>query len=222
MPPTWRTSLAPYVTAKVRDQLATVTDLRKVPDRPICRHRSRRVRRRQRGGLAPLRHRPDAGRLLDSSTARTGRSTLTTGGRSEGGRIRDSKTAGRAGPSTVSATSTTSANPWRSKPTVLRRRCAGSPPVDLPQIFGLPCAVAGRLRVVYNLRCASEVFESNGGLYVNVVDEDQWYRWLEVPEEPPTRTDPPRHLYRRPAISGSKSPTRARPPPPHPLAGDPR
>lgn len=55
-------------------------------------------------------------------------------------------------------------------------------PVDLPQVFGLRCADVGRDRVVYDLRCASEVFESNGGLYVNVVVEAQWYRWLEVPE----------------------------------------
>lgn len=55
-------------------------------------------------------------------------------------------------------------------------------PLDLPQIFGLRCARAGRRSVVYDLRCASEVFEDSGGLFVNVVDESQWYRWLDVPE----------------------------------------
>lgn len=94
-------------------------------------------------------------------------------------------------------------------------------PVDLPQIFGMPCAVAGRLLVVYKQRCASEVFESNGGLYVNVVDEDQWYRWLEVPEErrperiPRASCTPTRHVWIEVADP-------AGPPPPHPLAGDPR
>lgn len=55
-------------------------------------------------------------------------------------------------------------------------------PIDLPQIFGLRCALSGPRRTVYDLRCSSEVFESNGGTYVNVVDESQWYRWLETPE----------------------------------------
>ena len=58
-------------------------------------------------------------------------------------------------------------------------------PVDLPEVFGLRCALSGKTHVTYDLRCASEVFESNGGLYLNVVDEAQWYRWLEEP--PATR-----------------------------------
>ncbi|MDN5805319.1 MAG: hypothetical protein L0H26_12165, partial [Microlunatus sp.] len=55
-------------------------------------------------------------------------------------------------------------------------------PVDLPQVLGLRCARSARDRVIYDLRCASEVFRSDGGEFVNVVDEDQWYRWLATPE----------------------------------------
>lgn len=94
-------------------------------------------------------------------------------------------------------------------------------PVDLPQILGLRCARAGRRRVVYDLRCASEVFEDAGGLYVNVVDEAQWYRWLEVddsrrPERIPRATCVgARHLW-------IEVPDAPPPPPPHPLEGEPR
>ena len=93
-------------------------------------------------------------------------------------------------------------------------------PVDLSQIFGLRCARAGRLRVIYDLRCASEVFESDGGLFVNVVDEAQWYRWLEVPEDRRPERIPratcvgARHLW----IEVADPPP---PPPPHFLEGDP-
>jgi hypothetical protein len=92
-------------------------------------------------------------------------------------------------------------------------------PVDLPQIVGLRCAVAGRRRVVYDLRCASEVFEDSGGLFVNVVDEDQWYRWLNVddsrrPERIPRATCVgARHVW----IEVTDEPPR---PPAHPLEGD--
>lgn len=55
-------------------------------------------------------------------------------------------------------------------------------PIDLPSVFGRRCALVNRAGTVHDLRCASEVFESIGGLYVNVVDEAQWYRWLEVAE----------------------------------------
>jgi len=94
-------------------------------------------------------------------------------------------------------------------------------PVDLPQIFGLRCARAGRQRVVYDLRCASEVFEDSGGLYVNVVDEAQWYRWLEVDEDRRPERIPratcvgARHLW-------IEVPDDPPPPPPHPLEGEPR
>jgi hypothetical protein len=100
-------------------------------------------------------------------------------------------------------------------PPVLRWQSAS----DLPQIFGLRCALAGRHRVVYDLRCASEIFEDSGGLYVNVVDEAQWYRWLEVdddrrPERIPRATCVgARHIW----IEVSDEPP---PPPPHPLEGE--
>ena len=56
-------------------------------------------------------------------------------------------------------------------------------PDDLGSVFGLRCALAGRDRTTYALRCVSEVFESNGGHYLNVVVEAQWYRWRELAEE---------------------------------------
>ncbi|GAA3689436.1 hypothetical protein GCM10022204_00150 [Microlunatus aurantiacus] len=102
----------------------------------------------------------------------------------------------------------------------------GPPPIlrwlsssDLPQVLGLRCAFAGRNRIVYDLRCASEVFEDSGGLYVNVVDEAQWYRWLDVddsrrPERIPRATCVgARHVW----IEVSEEPP---PPPPHPLEGE--
>jgi len=68
-------------------------------------------------------------------------------------------------------------------------------PIDLPSVFGLRCALANPSGTTFDLRCASEVFESLGGLYVNVVDEAQWYRWLEVPE-----TTRPAHIPRATCI----------------------
>jgi hypothetical protein len=56
-------------------------------------------------------------------------------------------------------------------------------PDDLGSVFGLRCALAGRDRTTYGLRCVSEVFESTGGHYLNVVFEAQWYRWRELAEE---------------------------------------
>ena len=56
-------------------------------------------------------------------------------------------------------------------------------PDDLGSVFGLRCALVGRDRIAYGLRCVSEVFESNGGHYLNVVYESQWYRWRELAEE---------------------------------------
>jgi hypothetical protein len=56
-------------------------------------------------------------------------------------------------------------------------------PDDLGSVFGLRCALVGRDRTTYDLRCVSEVFESNGGHYLNVVFEAQWYRWRELAEE---------------------------------------
>jgi hypothetical protein len=56
-------------------------------------------------------------------------------------------------------------------------------PEDLGSVFGRRCALVGRDRTTYGLRCVSEVFESNGGHYLNVVFESQWYRWRELAEE---------------------------------------
>ncbi len=56
-------------------------------------------------------------------------------------------------------------------------------PDDLGSVFGLRCALVGRDRTAYGLRATSEVFESNGGRYLNVVFEAQWYRWRELAEE---------------------------------------
>ena len=55
-------------------------------------------------------------------------------------------------------------------------------PDDLGVVVGRRCAVAGRAETTYGLRIVSEVFESNGGRYLNVVFEDQWYRWQEAGE----------------------------------------
>jgi hypothetical protein len=56
-------------------------------------------------------------------------------------------------------------------------------PDDMGSVFGLRCALVGRDRTTYGLRCVSEVFESTGGHYLNVVFEAQWYRWRELDEE---------------------------------------
>lgn len=56
-------------------------------------------------------------------------------------------------------------------------------PDDVGKIFGLRCALVGRDQVTYDLRCASEVFTSNGGSYVNVVTEQQWYLWVDLDEQ---------------------------------------
>lgn len=60
-------------------------------------------------------------------------------------------------------------------------------PLDLPTVFGRRCALANRDQITYDLRCASEVYQSAGGQYLNVVSEDQWYRWHEM--SPQTRPE---------------------------------
>jgi hypothetical protein len=68
-------------------------------------------------------------------------------------------------------------------------------------VFGLRRTVVGRDATTYDLRVVSEVFESNGGRYLNVVFEDQWYRWKEAgederPEHIPRATCvPTRHVW---------------------------
>lgn len=74
-------------------------------------------------------------------------------------------------------------------------------PDDLGGVFGLRCAVVGREGTSYDLRCVSEVFESNGGRYLNLVREDQWYRWQgtadgDRPDRIPRATCvPTRHVW---------------------------
>lgn len=74
-------------------------------------------------------------------------------------------------------------------------------PDDLGSVFGLRCAVVGRDATTYDLRCVSEVFESTGGRYLNVVFEDQWYRWREAAEDvrpdriPRATCVPTRHVW---------------------------
>jgi len=53
---------------------------------------------------------------------------------------------------------------------------------DLPRVFGRRACHMPPSGPVFDLRCASDVYESNGGHYVNVVSEAQWYRWLELDE----------------------------------------
>lgn len=69
-------------------------------------------------------------------------------------------------------------------------------PDDLGEVFGLRCAVVGRDATTYDLRVVSEVFESNGGRYLNVVFEDQWYRWQETGED-----DRPEHIPRATCVA---------------------
>lgn len=54
------------------------------------------------------------------------------------------------------------------------------PASDLPAVFGRRACHMKASGPVYDLRCASEVYESNGGLYVNVTLEAQWYAWLDL------------------------------------------
>ena len=83
-------------------------------------------------------------------------------------------------------------------------------PDDLGNVFGLRCAVVGRDETTYGLRCVSEVFASNGGRYLNVVYEDQWYRWRgasegERPDRIPRATCvPTRHVWIAHETSGEQ------------------
>ena len=55
--------------------------------------------------------------------------------------------------------------------------------VDLPGVYGRRACHVKPTTTVYDLRCASDVFESSGGLYVNVVLEAQWYAWLDLDDD---------------------------------------
>jgi len=69
-------------------------------------------------------------------------------------------------------------------------------PDDLGNVTGRRCAVVGRDQTTYDLRVVSEVFESTGGRYLNVVFEDQWYRWQETGEH-----DRPEHIPRATCVA---------------------
>jgi hypothetical protein len=83
-------------------------------------------------------------------------------------------------------------------------------PDDLGGVSGRRCAVVGRDQTTYDLRVVSEVFESNGGRYLNVVFEDQWYRWHQA-----AKGDRPEHIPRATCVATRhvwieyESPTRA-------------
>lgn len=72
---------------------------------------------------------------------------------------------------------------------------------DLGEVFGRRIAVPQRDQIIYDHRAASEVYESNGGRYVNVVAEAQWWQWsLTDEEERPDRISravpfPTRHVW---------------------------
>ena len=52
---------------------------------------------------------------------------------------------------------------------------------DLGQIFGQPVAISTRRGIIYDHHAASEVYESNGGRYVNLVHDAQWWAWAKLP-----------------------------------------
>lgn len=55
---------------------------------------------------------------------------------------------------------------------------------DLPSpVMGSPVVLMNKGKPAINRRAASEVFESNGGLYVRVVAEPLWWLWVESPAD---------------------------------------
>lgn len=70
------------------------------------------------------------------------------------------------------------------------------PVMDFGNAFGQRVVLMNWKNPVYGLRLASDAFEDAGGWYVHVVGEDQWWAWLDIPEEerPPR---PARALCRR-------------------------
>jgi hypothetical protein len=51
---------------------------------------------------------------------------------------------------------------------------------DLGQVFGQPVAIAKRHGIVYDHYAVSEVYESNGGRYVNLVHAAHWWNWMQL------------------------------------------
>ncbi|GAA0333285.1 hypothetical protein GCM10009529_09550 [Micropruina glycogenica] len=52
-----------------------------------------------------------------------------------------------------------------------------------PPVMGSPVVVTATGQPAINRRAASEVFESNGGLYIRVVAEPRWWIWIESPAD---------------------------------------
>lgn len=57
------------------------------------------------------------------------------------------------------------------------------PVMDFGNAFGQRVAVLNSAGPGYGFRLASEVFDDAGGWYVHVVGEDQWWAWLDTPED---------------------------------------
>lgn len=57
------------------------------------------------------------------------------------------------------------------------------PVMDFGNAFGQRVVLMNWKRPVYGLRLASNAFEDAGGWYVHIVGEDQWWAWLDIPEE---------------------------------------
>ena len=106
------------------------------------------------------------------------------------------RTRGVAGRSTPRAGWSTPASRWRSSPSAHRRRSAGSARTTWARCSGGAVRSPAGTETTYDLRIVSEVFESNGGRYLNVVFEDQWYRWQEAGEG-----DRPEHIPRATCVA---------------------
>ena len=57
------------------------------------------------------------------------------------------------------------------------------PVMDFGNAFGKRVALMSSESPIYGLRLASEVFEDAGGWYVHIIGEDQWWAWLDIPED---------------------------------------
>lgn len=60
-----------------------------------------------------------------------------------------------------------------------------TPIEDLADIFGRRLCLMTRSGPIYDHRAASEVYESAGGWFVNVVAERQWWAWVSDDQRPP-------------------------------------
>ena len=51
---------------------------------------------------------------------------------------------------------------------------------DLGHAFGRAVAISTRRGIIFDHHAASEVYESNGGRYVNLVHDAQWWAWARL------------------------------------------